>query len=217
MLVLDGSDLVNFSLRDKLLSSSVRVTPTATTAAGPAATSTATAAACDGGELASLGNTRVRSLASLGGHIHVHHALEILEPRAVDQDGVPSGVKRGVLDPVFKIKDLHALLKWVYTILHEGSVTVVLCHMSETILVEVKVLVVTLINLQLEGRNDVVAHGVDLVLPKKMGMEGAITCRPFWVTVNFFTCCHMLEVQKRAWRMAQTFFESVRKVGTKGP
>jgi len=151
MLVLDGSDLVNFGLRDKPLLSSVGVTPTATTAAGLAATLTANAAACDGGELVSLGNTRVRFLASLGGHIHVHHALEILEPRVVDQDGVPSGVKRGVLDPVFKKKDLHALLKWVHTVLHEGSVMVVLCHMSETILVEVKVLAVALINLRLEG------------------------------------------------------------------
>jgi hypothetical protein len=74
-----------------------------------------------------------------------------------------------------------------------------------------------LIDLHLEGRNDVVAHDVDLVLPKEMGMEGAIHLPSFWVTVNFFTCCHTLEVKKRAWGMAQTFFESVRKVGTKGP
>ena len=53
MLVLDVSDLVNFGLRNKPLASSVWVTPTATTVAGPAATSTATTAACDGGELAS--------------------------------------------------------------------------------------------------------------------------------------------------------------------
>jgi len=73
MLVLNRSDLVNVGLRNKPLASSVGVTPTATTAAGPAATSTATTAACDGGDSASLGNTRFRFLASLGGHIHVHH------------------------------------------------------------------------------------------------------------------------------------------------
>jgi hypothetical protein len=85
----------------------------------------------------SLRNTRVRFLALLGGHIHVHHALKILEPRAVKQDGVPSSVKSGVLDPVFKIKDLHAFLKWGHTVLHKGCVTVVFCHMGKTVLAEV--------------------------------------------------------------------------------
>jgi len=88
--------------------------------------------------------------------------------------------------------------------------------MGKAILVEVKILAVALIDLRLEGRNNVVAHGVDLVLPKEVGMEGAIHLRPFWVTVNFFTCCHTLEVEKRAWRIA-TFFVSVKKVGIKGP
>ena len=174
VLVLDVSGLVHFGLRDKPLSSSIGVAPTATTAAGPATTSTATAAACDGRELASLGNTRIRLLASRGGHIHVHHALKILEPRAVDQDGIPSSVKRGVLDPIFKVENLHALLEWVHTVLHEGSVAVVLCHMGKAILVEVKILAVALIDLCLEGRNNFVAHGVDLVLPKEVGMDGAV-------------------------------------------
>ena len=31
-----------------------------------------------------------------------------------------------------------------------------------------------MIDLRLEGRNDVIAHGVNLVLPKEVGMEGAI-------------------------------------------
>ena len=51
---------------------------------------------------------------------------------------------------------------------------VVLCHMGETILVEVEVLAVTLIVFRLEGQEDVVNHGVDLVSPPKMGMKGAI-------------------------------------------
>ena len=147
MLVLDRSDLVNVGLRNKPLASSVGVTLTTTTAAGPAATSTATVAACDGGDLVSLGNTRFRFLASLGGHTHVHHAVEILKPRAVDHDGIPSSFKSGVLDPIFKVKDLHALLKWVHTVLHERCVAVVFCHMGKTVLVKVEVLVVALINL----------------------------------------------------------------------
>jgi len=62
MLVLNSSDLVNFGLRNKPLASGIGVTPTKTTAAGPAATSTTTVAACDGGDLASWGNTRLRFL-----------------------------------------------------------------------------------------------------------------------------------------------------------
>ncbi len=94
---------------------------------------------------------------------------------------------------------------------------VVLCRMGETILVEVPILAVSLIDLGLEGREDVVNHGVDLVSPKEMRMKVRYTWRPSWVAVNFFTCCHMPEVENNAWRIAQTFFESVRKVGTKGP
>jgi hypothetical protein len=124
--------------------------------------------------LASWGNTGFRFLAALGGPIHVHHAVEVLEPRAVDHDGVPSSFKSGVLDPIFKVKDLHALLKWVHTVLHERRISVVFCHMGKTVLVEVEVLAVALINLQLEGCEDVIAHGVDLVLPKEVGMEGAV-------------------------------------------
>ena len=151
MLVLNSSDLVNFSLRNKPLASGIGVTPTATTVAGPTTTSTVTAATCDGGDLVSWGNTRFRFLAALGGHIHVHHAVEVLEPRAVDHDGVPSSFKSGVLDPIFKVKDLHALLKWVHTVLHERCISVVFCHMGKTVLVEVEVLMVALIDLQLEG------------------------------------------------------------------
>ena len=80
MLVLNSSDLVNFSLRNKPLASGIGVTPTATTVAGPTTTSTVTAATCDGGDLVSWGNTRFRFLAALGGHIHVHHAVKVLEP-----------------------------------------------------------------------------------------------------------------------------------------
>ena len=55
---------------------------------------------------------------------------------------------------------------------------VVLCHMGETILVEVPILAVSLIDLRLEGREDVINHGVDLVSPKEMGMNGTIHLAP---------------------------------------
>ena len=44
---------------------------------------------------------------------------------------------------------------------------VVLCHMGETILVEVEILAVTMIDFRLEGREDVVDHGLTLSFPKK--------------------------------------------------
>jgi len=104
----------------------------------------------------------------------MHHAVEVLEPRAVNHDGVSSSFKSGVLDPIFKVKDLHALFKWVHTVLHERCISVVFCHMGKTVLVEVEVLAVALIDLRIEGREDVIVHGVDLVLPKEVGMEGAV-------------------------------------------
>ncbi len=55
---------------------------------------------------------------------------------------------------------------------------VVLCHMGKIILVEVPILAVSLIDLQLEGQEDVVNHGVDLVSPKEMGMKGTIHLAP---------------------------------------
>jgi len=91
MLVLNSSDLVNFGLRNKPLASGIGVAPTATTAAGLAATTTATAAACDSRDLASWGSTRFRFLAALGGHIHVHYAVKVLEPQAVNHDGELKG------------------------------------------------------------------------------------------------------------------------------
>jgi hypothetical protein len=62
--------------------------------------------------------------------------------------------------------DLHALFKWGYAILHMRCVAVVLLHMGKTILVEVEILAVTLIDFRLEGREDVIVHGVELLSPK---------------------------------------------------
>jgi len=77
----------------------------------------------------------------------VHYAVKVLKTRAVDHDGIPSSFKSEVLDPIFKVKDLHALFKWGYAILHERSISVVFCHMGKTLLVGVEVLAVALIDL----------------------------------------------------------------------
>ncbi len=111
MLVLYSSDLVDFCLRNKPPLSGVGVTPTATTMAGPAAASASTTTAHDSRELPSWGGS-FGLLASLGGHIQLHHAVKIGKLRTVPQDGVPSSIQSGVLDPFFKVVDLHALFKW---------------------------------------------------------------------------------------------------------
>ena len=88
MLVLDTSDLVDASLRNKPPLLGLGVTPTATTAAGPAVASTSTTA-CDSGELSSLESSSFRFLATLGGHVQLHYAVKVRNLHAVDQDCVP--------------------------------------------------------------------------------------------------------------------------------
>ncbi len=67
-----------------------------------------------------------------------------------------------------------------------------LCHMGEAIFVKGPILSVTLIDFGLEGREDVVDHGVNLVLPKEMRMEGAIHLAPI------LGCCELLYVLPHA-------------------
>ena len=78
MLILDSSDLVNVSLRNKPLLSGIGVTPTATTAACPAAAlaSASATTARDGRELPFWGSS-FRLLASLGGHVQLHYAVKV--------------------------------------------------------------------------------------------------------------------------------------------
>ena len=92
MIVLDSSDPVNVSLRNKPLLSGIGVTLTATTTAGPAAASTSTTTACDGGELLSWGTSVRQLLASLGGHLKMHYTVKVGKLHAVDQNGIPSSI-----------------------------------------------------------------------------------------------------------------------------
>ena len=133
MLVLDSSDLVDVSLRNKSPLSGIGVTPTATTAAGSAVASTSTTA-CDGRELSSLGSSGFRFLATLGGHVKLHYAVKVRKLQTVDQDGIPSSIKGGVLDPFFKVMDLHALFKCRYAILNESFMAVVLPHKTQKLI-----------------------------------------------------------------------------------
>ena len=91
MLVLNTSDLVDVSLRNKPLLLGLGVTPTTTTAAGPAAALTSTTA-CDDREVSSLESSSFRFLAALGGHVQLHYAVKVRKLIAVDQDGVPSSL-----------------------------------------------------------------------------------------------------------------------------
>jgi predicted RNA binding protein YcfA (HicA-like mRNA interferase family) len=102
MLVLDSSDLVNVSLRNKPPLSGLGVTPTATTAAGPAAAMTTSTTAVDGGEMSSLENRGFRFLATLGGHVQLHHAVKVRKLHTVGQDCIPSSVQSGALIPTSK-------------------------------------------------------------------------------------------------------------------
>ena len=98
-------------------------------------------------------------------------------------------------------------------------VAVVLFHMGSTILVKIVVLAVTFVVRCFKGREDVVVHGVDLVSPKEMGVKSVIHL------AFILGCPEFLHMLPRAGgqeqcvedALDQTFFKSVRKVGTKGP
>ena len=112
--------------------------------------------------------------------------------------------------------DLHALFKGGYIVVHKRCVTVVLLHMDSAILVISEVLAITTVEHFFEGRDDAVVHGVHLVSPKDMvksakHLTSILGCR------EFLHMLHVPEVMNNAWRMDQTFLESVRKVGTNGP
>ena len=53
--------------------------------------------------------------------------------------------------------------------------------------------------------------------PKKKVCRVRQTWRSFCVVKYFFTCCHAVEAAYWAWRMAQTFFASMRKVMANRP
>ena len=64
--------------------------------------------------------------------------------------------------------------------------------LSSSGLVKGPVLAVAMIDLGLDGREDVINHGVDLILPKVMGMEGAIHL------ASILGCCELLHMLPHA-------------------
>ncbi len=115
-----------------------------------------------------------RDIVSLGGDIILLQALEInverhnrakiLELLAINEDSSLARVKGRVLNLLLKVMDLHCFSQILNIIFRKGEKLVVLLHVGSTILVEGIVLVVA--TQILEGQDDVVVHGINLVPPK---------------------------------------------------
>jgi hypothetical protein len=104
--------------------------------------------------------------------IDSHHRLKILEPCAVNQDHALNGGKGLVSDPIFKVVDLHGFFKGRHIPLSKSGVTIVLVHMGSTVLVKSEIPWITTVGQSLEDQEDIGDHGVHLVPPKEMIVEG---------------------------------------------
>ena len=91
-----------------------------------------------------------------------------------------------------------------------------LLHVRSTVLVKGVVLAVTAVEQGLESQNDVGVHGADPVTPEKEDVQG----RPDLAAIlRGQILLHMLPCRGGgvwAWRMAQTFFTSMRNVMANG-
>jgi hypothetical protein len=124
--------------------------------------------------------------------IDPHHGLEILEPCAVNQDCALNSGKGQVSDPIFKVVDLHGFFKGRHIPLGKSGMAIVLVHMGSTELVKHKIPLITTIVQGLEGREDIGDHGVHLVPPKEMIVEGTPSLTPVLLV------CEFLDVLPRA-------------------
>jgi hypothetical protein len=119
---LDIGHLVDFLLGNKPAGTPVTTTSTAT--AGPAAASAATATSLIKGQNgAALGNN-VILLCALEVAIEVHDGVEVSELFAVNHDGGLNRVEGFVLDPFFKVMDLHGFVNALDTKLKESAQSV---------------------------------------------------------------------------------------------
>jgi hypothetical protein len=75
-------------------------------------------------------------------------------------------------DSVYKVVDLSALFEESHAKFSEGGMSIVLLHMSSTVLVKINVLAVTRIMEGIEGQENVSAYGINLVLPEEGVVEG---------------------------------------------
>jgi hypothetical protein len=68
--------------------------------------------------------------------------------------------------------DLHGFLKGLHIPLGKSGMAIMLIHMGSTVLVKRKIPLITTVVQALQGQKDVGNHGIDLVPPKEMVMEG---------------------------------------------
>ena len=95
-----------------------------------------------------------------------------MELCAVNHYRTPNGGKGRISDPALEVMDLHGLFKGLHIPLGQGDMAIVLIHMSSAVLVKREIPLVTTVVQALQGQKDVSNHGVDLVPPKEMAMEG---------------------------------------------
>ena len=145
----------------------VRATATAVSTGALSATS---AALGKGRDIVSLGGVIIL-LQALETNIELHNRVEVLKLLVVNQDSSLDRDKGQVLHPLLKVMDLHCFPDVRDIMFRKGREYIVLLHMGSTVLVEIIVLAVATIEQILEGCDDVVVHGVNLVPPKEMGVE----------------------------------------------
>jgi hypothetical protein len=74
--------------------------------------------------------------------------------------------------------DLHGLFKGLHIPLGQSGMTIVLIHMGITVPVKGKIPSITTLVQALQGQKDVSNHGVNLVPPKEMVVEGTPGLKP---------------------------------------
>jgi hypothetical protein len=87
--------------------------------------------------------------------------------------------------------DLHSLFKGLHIPFGQSGVVIVLIHMGNTVLVKRKVPPITTVVQALQGQEDDSNHGVDLISPKVMVVEGNPGLTPVLLT------CKLLVVLPR--------------------
>ena len=105
-------------------------------------------------------------------NIDPHHGVKVREFCTVNQNGGLDRGKRRVRDPSFKIVDLHGFLEGVHVILGKSGITIVLVNVGSAELVKREILTITTVVQSLEGQKNIGDHGVHLVPPKEMIVEG---------------------------------------------